>query len=49
MRFAAVPSRSPKDPFLFAVDHCFPIKGQGTVMTGAKHFYLLPNCLMVFQ
>eukprot|EP00798_Chlamydomonas_sp_ICE-L_P015847 gene15847-21974_t len=21
-------------PFLFAVDHCFPIKGQGTVMTG---------------
>jgi len=34
MRFAAVPVRSPKDPFLFAVDHCFPIKGQGTVMTG---------------
>jgi selenocysteine-specific translation elongation factor len=21
-------------PFLFAVDHCFSIKGQGTVMTG---------------
>ena len=21
-------------PFLFAVDHCFAIKGQGTVMTG---------------
>ena len=21
-------------PFVFAVDHCFPIKGQGTVMTG---------------
>jgi selenocysteine-specific elongation factor len=21
-------------PFLFAVDHCFPIKGQGTVLTG---------------
>jgi len=21
-------------PFLFAIDHCFPIKGQGTVMTG---------------
>jgi selenocysteine-specific elongation factor len=34
MKFAVVPHRSPKDPFLFAVDHCFPIKGQGTVMTG---------------
>uniref|UniRef100_A0A915IC53 Tr-type G domain-containing protein n=1 Tax=Romanomermis culicivorax TaxID=13658 RepID=A0A915IC53_ROMCU len=22
------------DPFLFAVDHCFGIKGQGTIMTG---------------
>jgi len=21
-------------PFLFSVDHCFPIKGQGTVLTG---------------
>jgi selenocysteine-specific translation elongation factor len=21
-------------PFMFSVDHCFPIKGQGTVMTG---------------
>ena len=21
-------------PFLFAIDHCFPIKGQGTVLTG---------------
>ena len=26
-------SHSP-GPFVFAVDHCFPIKGQGTVMTG---------------
>ena len=34
MRCAVVPARSPKEPFLFAVDHCFPIKGQGTVMTG---------------
>lgn len=25
---------SSNKPFLFAVDHCFPIKGQGTVMTG---------------
>jgi selenocysteine-specific elongation factor len=23
-----------KEEFLFAVDHCFPIKGQGTVLTG---------------
>lgn len=30
MRCAAVPTRSCKDTFLFAVDHCFPIKGQGT-------------------
>jgi selenocysteine-specific elongation factor len=22
------------NPFLFAIDHCFPIKGQGTVLTG---------------
>lgn len=29
-----VPSRNPEGPFLFAVDHCFGIKGQGTVMTG---------------
>mmetsp|Transcript_20110 Transcript_20110/g.55989 ORF Transcript_20110/g.55989 Transcript_20110/m.55989 type:complete len:575 (-) Transcript_20110:259-1983(-) len=29
MRVAA-----PDKPFLFAVDHCFPFKGQGTVMTG---------------
>ncbi|GIY36448.1 selenocysteine-specific elongation factor [Caerostris darwini] len=29
-----VPQRSEKGPFLFAVDHCFGIKGQGTVMTG---------------
>ncbi|CAI5500685.1 unnamed protein product [Closterium sp. Naga37s-1] len=33
---ARVPSisRSTEGPFLFAIDHCFPIKGQGTVMTG---------------
>lgn len=29
-----VPNRSATGPFLFAIDHCFPIKGQGTVMTG---------------
>ncbi len=29
----AVP-RPVSGPFLFAVDHCFPIKGQGTVLTG---------------
>jgi selenocysteine-specific elongation factor len=26
--------RSTEGPFLFAVDHCFPIKGQGSVLTG---------------
>lgn len=29
-----VPQRSGEGAFLYAVDHCFPIKGQGTVMTG---------------
>lgn len=29
-----VPARAPGGPALFAVDHCFPIKGQGTVLTG---------------
>lgn len=29
-----LPQRQYDEPFLFAVDHCFPIKGQGTVMTG---------------
>eukprot|EP00897_Mesotaenium_endlicherianum_P001253 jgi/Mesen1/1155/ME000124S00193 len=26
--------RDTESPFLFAVDHCFPIRGQGSVMTG---------------
>jgi selenocysteine-specific elongation factor len=30
----AVPRRDASGPFLFAVDHCFPIRGQGTVLTG---------------
>ncbi|XP_045390690.1 LOW QUALITY PROTEIN: selenocysteine-specific elongation factor [Lemur catta] len=29
-----VPARDPSGPFLMSVDHCFSIKGQGTVMTG---------------
>lgn len=29
-----IPERSDQGPFVFAVDHCFAIKGQGTVMTG---------------
>ncbi|EDQ87889.1 uncharacterized protein MONBRDRAFT_26933 [Monosiga brevicollis MX1] len=28
------PARQVDGPFQFAVDHCFPIKGQGTVLTG---------------
>ncbi len=26
--------RSADGPFLFAIDHCFAIRGQGTVLTG---------------
>jgi len=33
-RHTRIPQRQYDDPFLFAVDHCFPIKGQGTVLTG---------------
>ena len=30
-----IPNRQEtSNPFLFAIDHCFPIKGQGTVLTG---------------
>uniref|UniRef100_A0A182QJV0 Selenocysteine-specific elongation factor n=1 Tax=Anopheles farauti TaxID=69004 RepID=A0A182QJV0_9DIPT len=29
-----IPQRNVKLPFMFAVDHCFAIKGQGTVCTG---------------
>lgn len=28
------PKRSGDGPLLFEFDHCFPIKGQGTVLTG---------------
>lgn len=28
------PKRNHKGPFIFAADHCFSIKGQGTVLTG---------------
>eukprot|EP00004_Rigifila_ramosa_P025486 TRINITY_DN7627_c0_g1_i3.p1 TRINITY_DN7627_c0_g1~~TRINITY_DN7627_c0_g1_i3.p1 ORF type:complete len:480 (-),score=103.96 TRINITY_DN7627_c0_g1_i3:200-1567(-) len=29
-----VPRRDPNGAFLFAIDHCFAIRGQGTVLTG---------------
>lgn len=29
-----LPQRRPDGPLHFAIDHCFPIKGQGTVLTG---------------
>lgn len=29
-----LPSRDPQGPFIFSVDHCFSIKGQGSIMTG---------------
>ena len=30
----SVPTRDANGPLLFAIDHCFPIKGQGTLLTG---------------
>jgi selenocysteine-specific translation elongation factor len=33
-KFAFIPERHISSPFLFAVDHCFGVRGQGTVMTG---------------
>uniref|UniRef100_A0A7N5P071 Eukaryotic elongation factor, selenocysteine-tRNA specific n=1 Tax=Ailuropoda melanoleuca TaxID=9646 RepID=A0A7N5P071_AILME len=30
----SIPTRDPSGPLLMSVDHCFSIKGQGTVMTG---------------
>ena len=33
-RRARVPERDEAGPFFFAIDHCFPIRGQGTVVTG---------------
>ena len=32
--YVTYPVRSPDGPFVFAVDHCFSIRGKGTVMTG---------------
>ena len=36
LKHLTVPQRkvTPLDPFLFSIDHCFQIKGQGTVLTG---------------
>lgn len=31
---ASLPLRNPTGPLIYAIDHCFPLKGQGTVMTG---------------
>ena len=33
-RQSYLPQRDPSGPLLFSVDHCFSIRGQGTVMTG---------------
>ncbi|XP_037074434.1 selenocysteine-specific elongation factor-like, partial [Pollicipes pollicipes] len=34
LRQVYVPQRSVSEPLVFSVDHCFSIRGQGTVMTG---------------
>jgi len=41
----ALPERRPDGPMHFAIDHCFPIKGQGTVLTGT----LLSGALKIGQ
>ncbi|KAJ1450190.1 putative selenocysteine-specific elongation factor, selB [Pelagophyceae sp. CCMP2097] len=33
-RVSAMPARDVEGPFFFSVDHCFTIRGQGTVVTG---------------
>ncbi|XP_046391420.1 selenocysteine-specific elongation factor [Ischnura elegans] len=33
-KISFIPERKTKSPFVFSIDHCFSIKGQGTVMTG---------------
>lgn len=33
-KYVYLPSRSAEGKFLLAADHCFPIRGQGTVVTG---------------
>ncbi|GJQ79541.1 hypothetical protein Trydic_g16388 [Trypoxylus dichotomus] len=33
-KYSFIPKRQSSGSFLFAVDHCFSIKGQGTVLTG---------------
>jgi len=38
-----LPRRSDEGPFLMSIDHCFPIKGQGTVLTGT----ILSGCVKV--
>ena len=29
-----IPKRNKEGPFYFLIDHCFPIKGKGSVVTG---------------
>uniref|UniRef100_A0ACB8EHP1 Uncharacterized protein n=1 Tax=Sphaerodactylus townsendi TaxID=933632 RepID=A0ACB8EHP1_9SAUR len=40
---AYLPKRDPSGSFLMAIDHCFSIKGQGTVMTGT----ILSGCVSI--
>ena len=34
LRSLRVPDRNPSGPFLYSIDHCFHINGQGTIVTG---------------
>jgi len=36
---AIIPIRNSSSPFYYAIDHCFPIKGHGTVLTGTGNQY----------
>ena len=44
-----IPERSADKPFLFAVDHCFALKGKGTILTGRwnvfYHYFYYIHCL----
>lgn len=35
-----IPERNAEKPFLFAVDHCFALKGKGTILTGDFFVFL---------
>lgn len=47
LKAAFIPERNSDKPFLFAVDHCFALKGKGTILTGNIFSYLFFS-LMIY-